>query len=161
MPQGYPPQHQTPPPYAQPQYAHQPSPPYPQQPAPPSAQWASSAQWGYGQPAAAQTPRTAAGLGRVALILALAGLALSLISTIAYPVLYRLIGFGGSGALSTINGGLGFVQFALAVAALIVGLIAARRDGPKVFAGIAIGVGAAQTAAALLGVVSSLVYSAL
>lgn len=159
MPQGQPPQPSgaygqpaaayTPQPFGQPTYGQTPGAPSYAQP-----------QAAYGHPgqgyAAAAAPRAVGSLGRVAFILALIAFGFSMLTVLAYPVLFRLIGYSASGIMAVSNGAIGFIGFAVAAAALVTGLVAIRRDGPKVLAGIAIGIAAGQVAGAVLSWVTNL-----
>lgn len=162
MPQGQPPQQggaygqsaaaYTPQPFGQPTYGQAPG-------AQPGAPSPAQPQNGYGYPGQAfapAAPRAIGSLGRVAFILALIAFGISMLSVLAYPVLFRLVGYSASSLFAVSNGAIGFVGFAVAAAALITGLVAIRRDGPKVLAGIAIGIAAGQVAGAVLSWVTNL-----
>lgn len=161
-------------------YAQQPAAPQHQQPAQP-------AQQGYGQPQAQpsgqQTPQypgasapyggytqpsygsaaTRVGpagstntLARAAFIIALAVAAIGALQVLIQPFLISSIGYyGGYGAVTLL---FGIFSFLASAAALVLGLIAVRRPGGQVFAGIAIGVGAVQLLGVVLGWISSLFY---
>ncbi|CAD5142043.1 conserved membrane protein of unknown function [Microbacterium sp. Nx66] len=107
----------------------------------------------YGPP----VPRTPGdSLGRAAFIVALVTLAIDVFLILARPFVYMsdrtysMIGLieGGSGILTFIGYG----------AALVLGLIAARRPGPRLLAGIAIGVSGAGLLTVVLSWLSSNFY---
>ncbi|MFF7293975.1 hypothetical protein ACFY9N_15720 [Microbacterium sp. NPDC008134] len=156
--------------YGQPQAQPQPQ-PYgqqtPQQSAyahPGAAPYASTQQ----QPAYGAAPATTrpAGstntLARVAFIIALAVAAIGALQVLIQPFLLSSIGYystygdGGYGVFTLL---FGIVSFLASAAALVLGLIAVRRPGGQVFAGIAIGVGGVQLLGIVLGWISSLFYA--
>ncbi|AVL98431.1 MULTISPECIES: hypothetical protein [Microbacterium] len=107
----------------------------------------------YGAPA----PSTSGnGLGRAAFIVALVTLAIDVFLILARPFVYMsdrtysLIGLieGASGILTFLGYG----------AALVLGLIAARRPGPRLLAGIAIGISGAGLLTIVLSWLSSTFY---
>lgn len=107
----------------------------------------------YGTPA----PRAAGdGLGRAAFIVALVTLAIDVFLILARPFVYMsdrtysMIGLieGGSGVLTFLGYG----------AALVLGLIAARRPGSRLLAGIAVGISGAGLLTIVLSWLSSNFY---
>lgn len=150
------------PPAGQPQPAQQ---PYQQQPYPAATPGYTQNPAPYGQQAFVGAPQTypgaapsrpvsSANLGRTALIIALVGFGLGLLRSMMYPLMYPLIGHGPIWFTTMID----FVLLLVAVAALVVGLIAVRRPGPKVLAGIAIGIAAAQIASIVISGISNTFY---
>ncbi|MDY0983513.1 hypothetical protein SOM10_06390 [Microbacterium sp. CFBP9023] len=98
-----------------------------------------------------------AGLGRTAFLLALVSLAIGLVVTLSYPLMFRMTGDPFAiGAFSAIGNGLVLV---VAVVGLILGLMSVRRPGPKILAGIAIGVTASQLVGIVISWVSNLFYA--
>lgn len=101
-------------------------------------------------------------LARVAFIIALAVAAIGALQVLIQPFLLSSIGYysgygaGGYGVFSLL---FGIVTFLASAAALVLGLIAVRRQGGQVFAGIAIGVGGVQLLGIILGWISSLFYA--
>ncbi|KRD49685.1 hypothetical protein ASE34_16595 [Microbacterium sp. Root280D1] len=170
--------HGTPPDYAGSHYPAQPVPqptPQPTQPqhAPhdgqPYAGQPYPGQQHAGQPYAGQTyagqpypgeqrpAQPGAGLGRTAFLLALVSLAIGLVVTLSYPLMFRMTGDPFAiGAFSAIGNGLVLV---VAVVGLILGLMSVRRPGPKILAGIAIGVTASQLVGIVISWVSNLFYA--
>ncbi|GAA5145968.1 hypothetical protein GCM10025768_03900 [Microbacterium pseudoresistens] len=107
-------------------------------PSAPAAPFGSPAPYGV-------TPRTAntgdgAGLARTAAIIAIATLALGLVLSLIARMLISTAGFGVYEVVFMVQNVLSFIGY---VAAFVLGLIAARRTGGKLFAGIAIGIGGA------------------
>lgn len=169
QPYGTPPQGQQPTqPYgSDPQ--GQPAPPYGAEPAPyPSQQQPAQP---YGAPqgqsshyaaaphyaAASSTATGSAGAGRLAFVLALASLGLGLLTSIAYPLVFRwFYDSAAIGALGVVSNGLIFV---VALAGLLLGVVAARRPGSKMLPGIAIGITGSQLAGILVSWVSNLFYA--
>lgn len=165
--------HGTPPDYAGSHYPAQPVPqptPQPTQPqhAPhdgqPHAGQPYPGQQHAGQPYAGQPypgeqspAQPGAGLGRTAFLLALVSLAIGLVVTLSYPLMFRMTGDPFAiGAFSAIGNGLVLV---VAVVGLILGLMSVRRPGPKILAGIAIGVTASQLVGIVISWVSNLFYA--
>jgi len=112
-----------------------------------------------GQPPLGQRPAASTGhaLGRLAFIIALASLAIGLIITLAYPVIIRAIAESSAiGAFGAIGNGLALI---VAVVALILGLMAVRRPGSQVLAGIAIGIAGAQIAGIVISWMSNLFFA--
>lgn len=93
-------------------------------------------------PAGAPAPRTpGSGLGRAAFIVAAVTLAIDLVLILVRPFVYMSDRtYSLIGAIELASGILTFLGYA---AALVLGLIAARRPGPRLLAGIAIGVSGA------------------
>lgn len=109
------------------------------------------------QPGAAAGASSGASLGRLAFIIALVSLAIGLIVTLTYPAIIRtsydnmLIGVFGA-----IGNGLVFI---VAVVALILGLMAVRRPGSPILAGIAIGISASAVISIAVSWMSNLLYA--
>lgn len=137
------PQHPPVPPYAQPSGQPQ-----------PHAQGYPGQQPSYGPP-----PRTTAGssLGRVALIVALVSVALGLLQSLAFPFLVRTLDYSYAiGAVASVWNGLVLV---VAVVALILGIMAVRRPGQQVLAGVAIGIAATEIIGILVSYISNAFYA--
>ncbi|MBO9625728.1 MAG: hypothetical protein J7484_05060 [Microbacterium sp.] len=116
---------------------------------------------GLGYPGQVYTPaaaRPAGSLGRTAFILALVGLGVGLLMTLLYPLMFNTLGFGIYGLAGIVNFAFGFVVVAASVAALAIGLVAIRRQGPKILAGIAVGIAAAGITGTLVSWLTNLVY---
>lgn len=154
------------PPYAQPNHAFPSAPPpaQPQAHSYPQAQPQHPAQ-PQAYPAAPTYPAAAAArgdgtnrLGRVAFIVAVITLAVSLLMVLAMPFVYRAADFTPLvfGLYST---AIGAVEFAGSVAAIILGLISIRRPGPQLLAGIAIGISGAGILGLIVTWISSSFYS--
>lgn len=158
--QGYP-QPQAAPGYAQPQaagFGQQEAPSYPQQgsassPNPPAQAFSPQASSPYG------APSTADGLGRAAFILGLATIAVGLLGLIVNRLVLAALDYSSYGILGVVTVGTGLLVFALGAATLITGLIAIRRPGPKLLAGIAVGIGAARVAGSVISFIANLLYS--
>ena len=161
--------HGTPPDYAGSHYPAQPT-PQPTQPqhAPhdgqphagqpyPGQQHAGQTYAGQPYPGEQRPAQPGAGLGRTAFLLALVSLAIGLVVTLSYPLMFRMTGDPFAiGAFSAIGNGLVLV---VAVVGLILGLMSVRRPGPKILAGIAIGVTASQLVGIVISWVSNLFYA--
>lgn len=150
---------QTPPPYAGASQYPAGQPPYPsgQQQYPTGQQHYPAAQPQYPGPGQTATgPRNP--LARVALIVALATFAVGLVISLFTPFAYRALDYSGAG-LGVINALSGLVALGGSAAALILGIIAARRPGPRLLAGIAIGIAGTQIAGVVVGWFSSLFYT--
>lgn len=105
--------------------------------------------------APAKTPGS--GLGRLAFILALASLAVGFVVALAFPVIVRTLqDTYAIGLVSAMGNGLVLV---VAIVALILGLMAVRRPGSPILAGIAIGIAATQIAGIVISWVSNLFYA--
>lgn len=94
-------------------------------------------------PAAAAAPAAPAGsaLGRTAFVIAVITLAVNLISSIARLLIYTSnFGYGSAYA---IDEAIGVISFFAYLVALVLGIIAARRPGPRLLAGVAIGIAGA------------------
>lgn len=128
---------------AEPQYPVAPQ--YPASPQSPASQYPAS-------PVAA--PRTGNVLGRVALIIALLAVGMRLLTSLLHPLVYP-----GSdwtiGVFTLASTGLAAVGY---IAALVVGLIAIRRSGTHLWAGIAIGLSAAYLATLVIEWASMALY---
>lgn len=157
QPQGYPagqpqsPQPQSPQPQSyQPQYPAQPQ--YPTQPQ-------ASGQPPYGQQPHGQSRPSGTGnsLARTAFIVALVVAAVGALQILSQPFVLASFGYdaGNWGVFSFI---FAVILFLGSAAALVLGLIAARRPGGHLLAGIAIGVGGIQLIGIVLGWISSLFY---
>ena len=129
--------------------ASQPTPPYtqpgqPGQPAYPTAP--------YGAPA----PHPSGGtLGRTALIIAAIGLALSVIISLISPLFY--ISPGRFVLADVIGAVQGFLVLVVSGVALVLGVIAIRRQAMPVLGGIAVGVAAAGIVGVLTGALTTLI----
>ncbi len=94
-------------------------------------------------PAAAAAPAAPAGsaLGRTAFVIAVITLAVNLISSIVRLLIYTSnFGYGSAYA---IDEAIGVISFFAYLVALVLGIIAARRPGPRLLAGVAIGIAGA------------------
>jgi hypothetical protein len=94
-------------------------------------------------PAAPGAATTAAvsSLGRTAFVIAVVALAVTLISSIVQLLVYTSdFGYGSAYA---IDEAIGVISLFAYVVALVLGIIAARRPGPRLLAGIAIGIAGA------------------
>lgn len=117
--------------------------------------------WG-GQPhppsvTAPETPPSGRATGRIAFILALAALAIGFLTMLSFPLVVRLsYDASAIGVFSAIGNGLVLI---IAVVALILGLIAVKRSGSHVLAGIAIGVAAAEILGIVVSWMSNLFYA--
>ncbi|WP_372968112.1 hypothetical protein [Microbacterium sp.] len=97
------------------------------------------------------------GLGRLAFILALASLAVGFVVALAFPVIVRTLqDTYAIGLVSAMGNGLVLV---VAIVTLILGLMAVRRPGSPILAGIAIGIAATQIAGIVISWVSNLFYA--
>ncbi|MFK0403127.1 hypothetical protein ACIQTT_12405 [Microbacterium sp. NPDC090225] len=130
---------------------------------PGAAPYAATQQPAYGaNPAPARPAGSTNALARVAFIIALAVAAIGALQVLIQPFLLSSIGYysgygdGGYGIFTLL---FGVVTFLASAAALVLGLIAVRRPGGQVFAGVAIGVGGVQLLGIILGWISSLFYA--
>ncbi|MBN6191771.1 hypothetical protein JQN58_33380 [Aneurinibacillus sp. BA2021] len=107
---------------------------------------------GYPQFPVGAPPRTPAdrgsSLGRVAFIVAVVVFALDLLLILGRPFLY--MGDRGYSLIGFVEGASSVVGFLGYAVALVLGIVAARRPGSRLFAGIAIGI----SGAGLLGIVT-------
>lgn len=95
--------------------------------------------------------------GRLAFVVALAALAIGLLTTLAFPLIVRTIDDTSAiGLLAGVANGLVLIA---AVVALIIGLIAVKRPGAQVLAGIAIGIAAAEILGILVSWMSNLLFA--
>ncbi|WP_136057508.1 hypothetical protein [Microbacterium sp. K24] len=133
------PQQQAP----QQQYQTAPQPPYGQQ-----------AAYGQQRPSA---PRSGNPLARTAFIIALVVAAVGALQILLQPFVLASFSYdaGNFGVFTTL---FGVIVFLGSAAALVLGLIAVRRSGGQVLAGIAIGVGGVQLISVVLAWISSLFY---
>lgn len=136
---------------AQPQY-----PASGQQPAaapyPAPAQYPTPAQ----HPAAPSAPasRTGNALGRVALIVALLSAGMRLLTSLLFPLVYP----GADWTIGVFTAGSTGIALLGYLTALVLGVIAARRPGPHLWAGIAIGLSAAYLITIAIEWASSMLY---
>lgn len=148
------PQHPSVPPYAQPNHA-QPA----AQPAQPQAYPAASSASPYPPQAPYARPEGSAenGMARAALIVALITLGIGLLSALAMPLIHMSSGFDPIviQLLSLISG---FIALIGGATALVLGIVAARRPGSPVRAGIAIGIGASGLLGLAFSWLSTLFY---
>ncbi|MFB4350503.1 hypothetical protein [Microbacterium sp. CR_7] len=95
------------------------------------------------------------GLGRLAFILALVSLAIGVLAALSLPIVIRTVDFSAPlyGAVSAVGNGLVLI---VAVIALILGIVAVRRRGQQILAGIAIGIAASEILGILVGWISNL-----
>ncbi|WP_144874994.1 hypothetical protein [Microbacterium sp. 1.5R] len=161
-PQGTPPS-----PHGQP--APQPGQPYSQpaqpysQPAQPYAQpgqlYSQPGQGYPGASASAPSPSSSGGaLGRVAFIVAIASLAIGLLIALSTPILIRAASFTAS-SYGLILGVSNFGVLIVAAVALVLGVVALRRPGQRILAGIAIGIAASEVLGILVAWLSNLVLT--
>lgn len=132
-------------------------------PHPGAAAYGSAQQPAYGAgPAPTRPAGSSNTLARVAFIIALAVAAIGALQVLIQPFLLSSIGYysgygdGGYGIFTLL---FGVVTFLASAAALVLGLIAVRRPGSQVFAGVAIGVGGVQLLGIVLAWISSLFYA--
>ncbi|WP_087133077.1 hypothetical protein [Microbacterium esteraromaticum] len=107
-------------------------------------------------PSAAQSTGS---LGRIALILGILTVALSLVSTVATPFMLR--GMGDMTLLSVFNLVVGLITFVLVVVTLVLGILGIRRRQQAVSAGIAIGIAASGLVGLLSGMLSGALFTML
>ena len=133
-------QHSAAPQYAAPQQ-------YPAQP-----QYAAQPQY----PATSQhpAPRTGNALGRVALIIALLSVGMRLLTSLLYPLVYP----GADWTIGAFTVGTTGIALLGYLTAMVLGVIAARRPGPHLWAGIAIGLSAAYLITLVIEWASSMLY---
>lgn len=152
-PQNFPPTPQNFPPSPQQQHPQQQSP----QAAPPQYQTPQYQTQPYGQP---NRPASGPGnpLARTAFIIALAVAAVDALRLVLQPFVLTSFGYaaGGFGVYSFF---FTVIVFLGSAAAVVLGVIALRRPGGHVFAGIAIGVGGVQLIGIVLSWISSLFYN--
>jgi len=103
-------------------------------------------------------PSGSGSLGRVAFIVALASLAVGLLVTLTFPLLIRALSYDASaiGLIGAVGNGLVLV---IAIVALILGILAVRRPGQQILAGIALGIASAEIVGILVAWISNLLYS--
>ncbi|MGV2901928.1 hypothetical protein ACNPM4_09615, partial [Microbacterium sp. AGC62] len=80
-------------------------------------------------------------LGRTAVVIAVITLAVNLISSIVRLLIYT--SNFGYGSAYVIDEAIGVISFFAYLVALVLGIIAARRPGPRLLAGVAIGIAGA------------------
>lgn len=96
-------------------------------------------------------------LGRVAFIVALVALAIGLLVTLSFPFITRsLYDPSAIGAIGAV--GNGFVLVA-SIAALVLGVVAVRRQEQRILAGIAIGISSSAIAGILLSWLANLTFA--
>lgn len=127
------------PPFAQPYGAASSAPAYPAAPGP--------------RPAAG----TGNGLGRIAFIVAVVTMAITLLMSLLLPFVYRAVDFGGA-VFSLYNGAMGLIGIAGSVVALILGVAAIRRPGSPLLAGIAIGIAGSSVLGTIVSWMSTLFF---
>jgi len=104
-------------------------------------------------------PSTSGGLGRTAFILGLATIAAGLVGLIVSRLVLAALDYSTYSILGVVTVITGMLVFALSAATLITGLIAIRRPGPKLLAGIAVGIGATEVAGSVITFIANLLYS--
>lgn len=114
----------------------------------------------YPQPQYPQSPAQSGGsLGRVAFIVALVSLAIGLLVTLSFPLLARSVtDYSLIGVVSAIGNAIVLIA---SVVALILGLMAVRRPGQQILAGIAIGIGASSIIGILVSWGANLAFTLL
>ena len=159
QPQGFPPAQPQGYPAGQPQ-SYQPQSYQPQYPVQPHA----SGQPPYGQKPYGQQPHgpsrpsgTGNSLARTAFIVALVVAADGALQILSQPFVLASFGYD-AGNWEVFSFVFAVILFLGSAAALVLGLIAARRPGGHLLAGIAIGVGGIQLIGIVLGWISSLFY---
>ena len=111
-------------------------------------------------PSGPPSPPTSSGaLGRTAFIIALVSLAVGTLSTIAYPLASSLLDLSTPISMGVLSALIGVITLAAAGFALALGLAALRRPGPRVLAGIAIGIAAAKLFGTVVSWLSTVVYT--
>ncbi|MDQ0645968.1 hypothetical protein QFZ53_000164 [Microbacterium natoriense] len=98
-------------------------------------------------------------LGRTALIIALIAFAVGVLGSFLYPLLYGAFSYSSGFSYGIISGVTGFLVLVGSTVALILGLMAIRRPGSPVLAGIAIGIAASEIAGTVISWISSLFYA--
>ncbi len=114
-----------------------------------------------GYPAYAAPARTGGnGLGRAAFLIAVITFGINLLTTLARPFLYFSGGdYGyGYGVGSFLDGAVAVLSFLAYGFALVLGIIAARRAAPHLFAGIAIGISGVGVLGVLFTWISTFFY---
>jgi len=117
---------------------------------------------GTGYPGTGYPARPAASgkaLGRTALIIALIAFAVGVLGSFLYPLLYGAFSYSSGFSYGIISGVTGFLVLVGSTVALILGLMAIRRPGSPVLAGIAIGIAASEIAGTVISWISSLFYA--
>jgi hypothetical protein len=76
-----------------------------------------------------------------------------------FPLLSGVLQYGYGLGYGIVNGVISFLVLVGSVIALILGLIAIRRPGSPILAGIAIGIAASEIAATVISWISSLFYT--
>ncbi|PCE15458.1 hypothetical protein AUC47_13420 [Microbacterium sp. SZ1] len=94
----------------------------------------------------------------MAFILALVSLAIGLLVALSLPIAIRTVDFSAPlyGALSAVGNGLVLI---VAVVALILGILAVRRPGQQILAGIAIGIATSEVLGILVAWMANLVLT--
>lgn len=141
---------------AQPQYPGiAPQPPYgqPAQQAYGQPALTPHGQQAYGAPAAPNRSGSENGLARVAFIIALALAGISVLRGLTEPFFFSSL--YSSGAYEAYTLVVGVLLFLGGAAALVLGIIAGRREGGKILSGIAIGVGGLHLLNVVIGGISS------
>lgn len=95
-------------------------------------------------------------LGRVAFIVAAITLAVELLSILMWPILYST---GEMEVAEVLNTALRLLTFAGFAAALVLGIVALRREKANLLAGIAVGIAGAAVLGIVFGWISGLFYS--
>lgn len=95
-------------------------------------------------------------LGRVAFIVAAITLAVELLSILMWPILYRT---GEMEVADVLNTAVRLLTFAGFAAALVLGIVALRRERANLLAGIAVGIAGAAVLGIVFGWISGLFYS--
>ncbi|MCT1477263.1 hypothetical protein M3C17_04270, partial [Microbacterium sp. p3-SID336] len=134
--------------------AYSPAPGAPYSAATPGSAYPMTPQAAFGSAPAA--PRTGNTLGRVAFIVALVTLALDVLLMLVRPFVY--MSDQVYTVIGLVEGGFGVVSFIGYAAALILGIIAARRAAPHLLAGIAIGVAGAGLVSLVFAWLSTTFY---
>lgn len=93
-------------------------------------------------------------LGRVALIIALLSAGMRLLTSLLYPLVYP----GADWTIGAFTVGATGIALLGYITALVLGVIAARRPGPHLWAGIAIGLSAAYLITLVIEWASSMLY---
>ncbi|MFF3026772.1 hypothetical protein [Microbacterium sp. NPDC057944] len=106
-------------------------------------------------------PLQSSASGRIAFVIALIGLGMSVAPVLAFPAVIRLIGYSTPLAADAIYAFVSFLAVAASVLALTLGLFSLRRPGPRGLTGLAIGIAIAVLVGAAVSRMSTLFYMSL
>ncbi|MFJ4223176.1 hypothetical protein [Microbacterium sp. NPDC089695] len=96
--------------------------------------------------------------GRIAFILALVSVAMSVLLALSFPLVVRAFAYSAT-SIGSVTAVGNILVLAVAIVALVFALMAVRRPGQQILAGIALGIAASEIVGIVVAGLSNLVFS--